>query len=72
MALAVAGMNDVINAQGYTQAAWRNRIPIGAWMMMGLTAICCSLLVGYGERRKGGWIVFIQPVVVSISSFFDC
>lgn len=27
MALAVAGMNDVLNSQGYTQAAWWNRIP---------------------------------------------
>ncbi len=26
-ALAVAGMNDVLNTQGYTQAAWWNRIP---------------------------------------------
>ncbi len=26
-ALAVAGMNDVLNRQGYTQAAWWNRIP---------------------------------------------
>src|SRR5271155_726479 len=29
-ALAVAGMNDVLNSQGYTQAAWWNRIPVGA------------------------------------------
>ena len=27
MALAVSGMNDVLNSQGYTQAAWWNRIP---------------------------------------------
>src|SRR5271169_1666422 len=26
-ALTAAGMNDVLNAQGYTQAAWWNRIP---------------------------------------------
>jgi hypothetical protein len=26
-ALVAAGMNDVINSQGYTQAAWWNRIP---------------------------------------------
>ena len=26
--LAVSGMNDVVNAQGYTQAAWWNRIPL--------------------------------------------
>jgi hypothetical protein len=30
MALVVSGMNDVINAQGYTPAAWWNRIPVGA------------------------------------------
>src|SRR5215831_13046955 len=27
LALAVSGMNDVLNSQGYTQAAWWNRIP---------------------------------------------
>jgi hypothetical protein len=30
-ALAVAGMNDVLNSQGYTEAAWRNRVPFAAW-----------------------------------------
>jgi len=30
-ALTVSGMNDVLNSQGYTQAAWRNRIPVAAW-----------------------------------------
>lgn len=30
-ALAVSGMNDVLNSQGYTQAAWWNRIPVAAW-----------------------------------------
>jgi len=43
-ALAVAGMNDVLNSQGYTQAAWWNRIPVGAWCLCsGLRcfAMCC-------------------------------
>jgi hypothetical protein len=69
VALAIAGMNDVINSQGYTQAAWWNRIPIGAWAMMGLMAVSCNFLVGYGERRKGETILFILPVVVSLSLF---
>jgi hypothetical protein len=30
-ALVVSGMNDVLNSQGYTQAAWWNRIPDAAW-----------------------------------------
>ena len=34
IALAVSGMNDVLNSQGYTQAAWWNRIPIAAWGLM--------------------------------------
>src|SRR5271169_1057078 len=39
VALAIAGMNDVLNSQGYTQAAWWNRLPIAAWALMGLMAI---------------------------------
>jgi hypothetical protein len=67
--LAISGMNDVINAQGYTQAAWWNRIPVGAWAMMMLMAISCSLLVGYGEESKGSMIPFVLPIVVSIAFF---
>jgi protein-S-isoprenylcysteine O-methyltransferase Ste14 len=69
MALVVSGMNDVINAQGFTQAAWWNRIPVGAWAMLGLMAISCNLLVGYGERRKGELFLFVLPVIVSLSFF---
>ena len=51
MALVVSGMNDVLNSQGYTQAAWWNRIPTSAWGLLILTAICCNVLVGTGGRR---------------------
>ena len=68
-ALAVSGTNDVINAQGYTQAAWWNRIPVGAWAMMALMAISSNLLVGYGERRKGELFLFVLPAIVSLSFF---
>jgi hypothetical protein len=69
IALVTAGMNDVINSQGYTQAAWSNRIPPGAWAMMLLMAITCNLLVGYSERRKGELFLFILPIVISIAFF---
>jgi hypothetical protein len=69
MALVLAGMNDVINAQGYTQAAWWNRIPLGAWAMMALMAMSCNLLIGYSERRKGESLLFILPFVISIAFF---
>jgi len=68
-ALAVAGMNDVLNAQGYTQAAWWNRIPIAAWAMMGLIAISCNFLVGYGERRQGAPLLLVLPLIISIPLF---
>jgi len=66
-ALAVSGMNDVLNAQSYTQAAWWNRIPVAAWSLMGLTAISCNLLIGYSERRKGVLLLFVLPVIVSLA-----
>jgi hypothetical protein len=69
IALAVAGMNDVLNSQGYTQAAWWNRIPIAAWGLMGVIAICCNLLFGYGARHAEAksFLFLVLPLVVSIS-----
>jgi hypothetical protein len=69
MALAVSGMNDVLNSQGYTQAAWWNRIPTSAWALLIVTAICCNVLIGYGARGDRGraMLLTVFPVVVSIS-----
>lgn len=69
VALVVAGMNDVLNAQGYTQSAYWNRIPTAAWGLMAAIAICCNLLVGYGadSGRLTPKMLFILPLVVSIA-----
>jgi hypothetical protein len=69
IALAVAGMNDVLNSQGYTQAAWWNRIPGSAWTLMIAIAVCCNLLVGYGAHGAGikSGLLFILPLVISIA-----
>ena len=71
VALAVSGMNDVLNAQGYTQAAWWNRIPLAAWALMVGIAICCNGLVGYGARRAEaeGLLMVVLPLVVSIAFY---
>jgi hypothetical protein len=69
MALTVAGMNDVLNSQGYSQAAWRNRIPLAAWTMMGLIALACNFLVGYGERRRAVPLLLALPLILSIPLF---
>lgn len=69
VALAIAGMNDVLNSQGYTQAALWNRIPIAAWCMMTAIAICSVILVGIGARdAKAEWrLLMVVPLVVSIA-----
>jgi hypothetical protein len=65
--LALSGMNDVLNAQGFTQAAWWNRIPYSAWWLMALLAICCNLLVGYRARKTQtrSILLLILPLIVS-------
>lgn len=71
VALAVSGMNDVLNTQGYTQAAWWNRIPIVAWGLVAAIAICSNILVGYGAPNVKGarTLLLILPLVVSVSFF---
>ena len=70
-ALVAAGMNDVLNSQGYTQAAWWNRIPVAAWSLMLLIGMCCNMLVGYSgpprEGRRRGLLVL--PLIVAVAFF---
>ena len=71
VALTVSGMNDVLNSQGYTQAAWWNRIPVAAWGLMAAIAIFSNLLLGYGTRnaRAERGLHVVLPLVVSVSFF---
>jgi hypothetical protein len=64
VALAVSGMNDVLDSQGYTQAAWWNTIPVAAWSLMMAIAICCNLLIGYGAHRNSWGLLSILPLVM--------
>ncbi|RZT36909.1 bestrophin-like domain [Cupriavidus agavae] len=68
-ALVVAGMNDVINSQGYTEAAWLNRIPLAAWCLMIAIAFFSNLMQGYGMRgpRVKLTLLFVLPLTVSLS-----
>jgi uncharacterized membrane protein len=70
-ALAVSGMNDVINAQGYTQAAWWNRIPHAAWLLMAAIGFCGTFLVGLGAHTPGaqGRVRAVLPIVLAIAFF---
>jgi len=69
--LVLAGMNDVLNSQGYTQAAWRNRLPFAAWGLMATIAICGNVLVGFGARnpQAESWLLLELPLVISLAFF---
>jgi hypothetical protein len=68
-AMVAAGMNDVLNSQGYTQAAWWNRIPAGAWELMVLVAMACNFLFGYAARRSHRAQLLVLPLLASASFF---
>jgi hypothetical protein len=65
--LVVNGMNDVLNSQGYTQAAWWNRIPLAAWGLMGIIAVSANLLTGFGARRPASErvLLLVMPLIIS-------
>lgn len=69
--LATEGMNDVLNSQSYAQAAWWNRIPRAAWILMFAIATLSHLLVGYGVQNFTNERVFlvVLPLVMAIAFF---
>lgn len=70
-ALVASGMNEVLDAQGYAQAAWWNRIPVAAWALMSMLAVGAMLLVGIGagSRTPTPRFLVISPIVISIAFF---
>ena len=69
MTLVASGMNDVLNAQGYTQASWRNRIPRAAWALLVTISILCNFLIGYSAHGRGALQFLVLPIVLSISLY---
>jgi len=69
IALAAAGMNDVVNSQGYAQGAWRNRVPRAAWILMGTIAIFCNLLMGFGAVHVRPVLLPVLPIILSVAFF---
>jgi ABC-type branched-subunit amino acid transport system permease subunit len=68
-ALVVSGMNDVLNSQGYTQAAWWNRIPIAAWTLLIVISVFCNLLIGYSVHGRSNYLLLILPIALAVSFF---
>jgi hypothetical protein len=66
-ALVASGMNEVLDSEGYTEAAWENRIPTQAWSLMITIAVCSCVLMGLGIRRKRVILLTVLPFVLSIA-----
>lgn len=64
----VTGMNDVLNSQSYTQAAWWNRIPVAAWGLIVAISLCCCVLYGFYATHDSGKVLFVSlPVILAIT-----
>jgi len=68
-ALVVAGMNDVLNSQDYSEAARINHIPLGAWFLMILIALFGCTVQGYGAKgnARKGLLITVLPITVALS-----
>lgn len=67
MVSVLTGMNDVINRQGYTQAARWNRIPPPAWALMATIALFSNFLIGFGAKRVRVFVFGIVPLAIAVS-----
>ena len=68
-ALVASGMNDVLNSADYTQAAWLDRIPTMAWVLMILIGIGCNITLGFGARRFNSFLLLVLPLAIAVSFF---
>ena len=68
-AIVAQGMNDVLNSQGYTQAAWWNRIPVAAWTLLITIGMFCNVLIGYLAHDRKAFPFWILPIILAISLF---
>jgi hypothetical protein len=67
--LVASGMNDVLNRQGYTQAAFLDRVPSAAWLLLILIAIFSNILLGYRAKGKALIMFSILPIALATSFF---
>jgi hypothetical protein len=68
-ALILSGMNDVLNSEGYTRAAWWNRIPLPAWALLISISILCNFLIGYDAPEGNSAFLMVLPIALSVALF---
>jgi hypothetical protein len=68
-ALVLSGMNDVFNSEGYTEALWRNRVPVAAWILVIAIAVFSNFLVGFRSEANSSRLLIVLPIALSLSLF---
>ena len=70
-ALAVSGIGDVVTSAGNSEAAWNNRIPGTAWLLMAAMAVFATVLVGIGLDEGHGFsrMLMVLPLVIATAFF---
>ena len=69
LSLVAAGMNDVLGSENYTQGAWRNQIPLGAWGVLLVVALAANYLLGASEQRRTTALLVALPLIISTPIF---
>jgi hypothetical protein len=69
VALAVSGMNEVIDSEGRSRGAWGNRLPIAVWGLLVIIAVGASLLFGVGRTRIPAVISTALPLAIAVGFF---
>jgi hypothetical protein len=67
--LAVAGMNDVLNSEAHTDAAWGYHIPVTVWLLLLVVAFAGNALFGFSERRRNILILMAFPLIIAVPFF---
>jgi hypothetical protein len=62
--LFVATLNDTIDFSEKRTAAWENRIPGAAWLLLVFMSAVASALVGIGTTARSRALLLVLPVVV--------
>jgi hypothetical protein len=67
VALYESSLNEMIDLDGKRVAALINRIPLDIWVLLSILSIMTSLVVGYGQRRRGCMATFVPVLMVAIA-----
>jgi hypothetical protein len=67
MGVLVTGLDDVINSQRSCQAAWLNRIPVAAWVLMLAIGIGACWQIGFRATLMDWRAFAVVPLAVSVA-----